>query len=249
MFPGLPATKMAIGSLCGFFLTLPVSQESSAQMIPMASWKRLAPKVQYVGVSESYENTSSSTITTAPFAGNPVTGDLIVCSLAYSNSRTISNVTDGNGNTYVPILDVVMVEDAVINKALYYKENITGGTNRTVTATFSGNTTYREFSCHEFSGLILSGSLDRSGSSGSATNQASISTGPAVAKYTKELVFSFIPTVSTAETAGSGFTPISTQDGNMVEYKIVTAPGNYNITATFSPDTAWDTIYATFRSQ
>ena len=247
MFLGLLGIKKFNGLLLGIFLTFFLPSIAFAQFSPITNWKRLNPKVQYVGKSEGFSFSSGTTLTTTACAANPVSGDLIVCGILYENNRTITSVVDANGNTYTAIQNTTQARDSSVNIALFYKENIVGGAGKTVTITFSGSNTFREMSCHQFSGIVPSGSLDATGTSGSATTTTSITTGPAIANYTKELIFAYVP-VGTTPTAGTGYTSLSTQDGDLCEYKIVTRPGSYNILATLSPAGSWAMVYATFRS-
>lgn len=227
-----------------------VASISQAQVIGITSFKTRKPAASYVQVAENYLSSSSTTLTTAAFAAAPTTGNLIVCALGWDKNFNVSSVADTNSNTYTLATTGTLGScDGTQKYAIYYKENVTGGgSNVKVKATFSGSATVGYLTCHEFSGMVQSGSLDVAGFYTQASAVTSLSLGPAANSYTKELVFTYVGSFQTFNPT-NGFNVVSTINGNSAQYKIVTPPGAVALTGTFLPSSCADMPYAIFKSR
>lgn len=102
-------------------------------------------------------------------------GNLMVCAVVYnSTTSSVSSVTDSAGNSYVKAVGPVTSSSGVLadwRLEIWYKENMNGGSSFSATATFNATyNAYKRISCHEYSGIALSGALDQAaGQSGSSS--------------------------------------------------------------------------------
>ena len=111
-------------------------------------------------VAEKNETTAAVTLTTAAFTNAANPHNLIVVWLWYhSLVQTVSIVTDTGGNVYQravgPTAGAAGGTIAGFQQEIWYAKNINGGTNFTVTATFSPMPAVafeRSINAHEYSG-------------------------------------------------------------------------------------------------
>lgn len=186
-----------------------------------------------------------------PAFGMEVVGeDLMVCWSFYAGAgagATIAGITDSEGNSYAraagPTTGVGSVL-GVYNQEIWYSAGLKGGSNFTITATFSGSFNgEKAISCNEYTGVAAASPMDASASNiGDGANAAT----PQVTTLSaNELVFS-AAIFDTVAAPGSGFTQRSSLRGNVSEDEVVGPAGIHGATFTNS-SMNWITQVVTFR--
>ncbi len=185
-------------------------------------------------VSEKDETTNSITVTTPAFNRNVTSGNLLLVWIWYhSTAQTVASVTDSAGNNYQRAVGPTVGAGglAAFQQEVWFKANVTGGANVTVTATFSSAPAAafeRAISAHEYSGASTTAPVDATSATIGAT--ANASTAP-VAITTARLIFG-AAIFAGAGTAGPGFTQRSSLKSNTTEDGPVTTPGSASATFT-----------------
>ncbi len=116
--------------------------------------------ISFVQVKSAVPSSGSSVA--VPFTAAQTAGNLNVVVVGWNDTtRTVTNVTDSRGNTYVRAVGPTAVSGA-LSQSIYYAKNIVGaaaGAN-TVTVQFSGSAYYPDIRILEYSGLDLTNPLD-----------------------------------------------------------------------------------------
>jgi hypothetical protein len=156
---------------------------------PRAGTATPATKFSWIQSAEGSTSAAGSTIPTGAFTSSNTAGNAIICGIIYdSSAKTVSSVTDSNGNTYTKAVTLASASNGA-SADIWYKSNIAGGTNNVVTATYSGSfTSYKQISCHEYSGILLTSPLDKTATAAHSTDP-NIIVGPVTPSATRELVF------------------------------------------------------------
>lgn len=124
--------------------------------------------------------TTVSTKTCTTTAGIQ-SGDLVVISISFYNAGTtaasISSVSDGT-NSYTLGVIGTPGTSSTASTALYYCQNCTAvSSGATITVNWGANTFGQVIIAARVSGILTSGSLDKTNTSGTTTNSPSVSTG------------------------------------------------------------------------
>jgi len=176
--------------------------------------------------STSYTGSSNS----VSFTSNPASGDLIMVAVEYTGTLAATPVTDTLGNTFTHT-GTAMTSHGSKKTTVYYAKNITGGGADAVTVSFTAATAVSEVYITEYSGINTTSPIDvtanATGSSSGTASASGTTTVPGDIIY----AFCFVDS-SKGCTAGSGFTPRSTANSNLVEDETSTLAGSYTATAT-----------------
>jgi len=170
-----------------------------------------------------------------PFA--QIQGDANILAIGWNDtSASITSVSDYLGNVYH--VAVPTYRSNGMSQAIYYANNITGGTNL-VTVTFNPAAIYVDLRAAEYSGLSLSNVLDAGNSAGGTGTNAN--SGTVTTAFTNELVVGAGMTLGGFSAAGAGFGNeiITEQDGDIMEDKIAAAIGVYPATASLDSSSQW----------
>jgi trimeric autotransporter adhesin len=175
---------------------------------------------------------------------NVANGDASIIGIATGLSATgaISSVTDSQGNTYVR---AGQYAGTLIEVELWYSLNATLDNTTTITVTPAVGTTVWSAVWCVVSGVATTSAFDvtagTSGTSGTSSNSGSTST----TSDANEIIFGLAGQANNRPfSAGSGYTSINqTANTNLaevfLEYKIVSATGSYNATASWDLSSNW----------
>ncbi|MGA9668718.1 MAG: immunoglobulin domain-containing protein, partial [Terracidiphilus sp.] len=151
-----------------------------------------------------------------------------------SNSSSVSSVTDSAGNSYQ--VAVPLATGSALSQTIYYAANINaaGAGSNVVTVKFSSSVPYADIRVLEYSGLVAASPFD-AGASASG-NSSAANSGSAHTTNANDVVIGAGITATTFSAAGSGFTSLglSTPDGDLAEYEVVSTAGSYAATASVS---------------
>jgi YVTN family beta-propeller protein len=199
--------------------------------------------------TNSYAPASPQTTATVVFNSAQVAGDLNVLAVAWYNTTAhVLSVTDTRGNSYA--LAAGPTTQAVAGtQAIYYAANIVAAPagGNSVTVTFDATVPYPDLRIAEYTGIspvnVLDVSVSATGS-GTTSNSGSVTTTNA-----NDLLVgaSYVTTGSTG--AGSGYTArvITSENGSLLEDRVVTSTGSYSATAPMSSGT-WIMQMAAFKA-
>lgn len=205
-------------------------------------------------VQSAQNDAGSVTSATKAFTSNNVAGNLIIVAVRVGATGRTVTITDSR-NTYQP-KDISQVQTTDGHEIfIFHAENIGAGAN-TVQVAISGGAATVRFAIHEYSGLALSGALDRV-NGGQADGATSISSGNVTTTVANELLFGFSgdSTSTTTYTAGASYVlreqiPAPNQTRAASEDRIVSATlvtdASFSIAPT-TPTQNLSAIIATFR--
>src|SRR5690349_172304 len=194
---------------------------------------------------QSPQTTVAVVYTLAQTAGN-----LNVVVVGWNDSTaTVSSVVDSKGNTYA-LAAVPVVQTGTATQAIYYAKNVVAaaaGTN-SVTVTFSVAANFPDIRITEYSGIDPVNALDVSvGAQGTTT--ATSNSGSVTTANGNDLLVSANVVQSSTTGAGAGYTSRGvTQDGDILEDRVVTVTGSYSATATLDRVQPWVMQMVAFRA-
>jgi hypothetical protein len=185
---------------------------------------------------------------------NNTAGNWIGVVVRAGHSGQVFSVSDSRGNTYRQAVLFNQTMDAPIGDtfAIYYAENIAGGSNTvTVSESISGNTL--RFAIFEYSGVATSGSLDTASVAASQGNGTAASSGNATTAAGNLVLGMVMTSQESTYTAGNGFTieeivPAAPNTKFIVEDRIQPTTGALAATATFSPSNSWGAAVVAFKA-
>ena len=201
------------------FLSLPLSTSTAHAAAATPTFKQVRAKEITSGTDNSLAFNSANTA-----------GNLIVVYLVWTNTGSVSSVTDTRGNSYASVgTRKEWGASSNMSSQVFYAKNIAAGAN-TVRATFTtAITSWGDMYIHEYSGIDKGDPLDVSAAAnGTAT---AMNSGSATTTNANDLIFGAGASASTVNQAGTGFTSRSSSFGNRTEDKNVTSVGAYSATA------------------
>jgi chitodextrinase len=175
--------------------------------------------------------TNSGTSLATSFSSKTTAGDLVIVAFDKSGTQT-PTITDTQGNVFAEI-GTELVSPGGARARLYYAKNIKGGAD-TVTVALSKSSNYIEVYLTEYTGANTSTPIDVQ--AGKTGNTGAVTSGNATTTIANEIIYGWCESDATCSPA-SGFTTLSTLDGNLVENKAVTSVGSY--AATGSSNNGW----------
>lgn len=201
--------------------------------------------------STTGSNSVSPTVTTA-FGSAVTSGNLIVLAIGNDSALTgqITSITDTGGNTYTgPVFDTVNTATL----AMYYAQNVTGGSSFQVTVNWNEAATgLVVVVAQEFSGVATSSSKDvHSSATGASTTPDSGTTGTTA--QANELVVGAVcyGGLITTTSLGSGYTNLGKIDianaGTGQESKVVSSVGTQSATFGLAASRSWIAGVVTFK--
>lgn len=209
-------------------------------------------RVQGTGV----RRVSNETAPTKAFGSNVTAGNhIIVLVEGWSNPAwQAGDVTDSLGNTYQ--LAIAKNDFNVNDCAIYYAENITGGACTLTVNPAAVAGWYGAYAAVEHSGLLTSGSLDKTQTN--ADSARPVSTGSTGTLTQANEVVAAVMTIAATQTTmtidNAGFTEefeeldFSGHNPGEGDSKIVAATTAVNVSWTISPtDAVWSACIATFK--
>jgi hypothetical protein len=200
--------------------------------------------VQRVG-----KDAGSTASTTLSFPSANTAGNWIGVVVRAGTADQVITVTDTNGNQYRRAVQFNVTLDD-ITLAIFYAENIKGGTN-TVRVVDSRSGTLR-LAILEYAGIAAANSLDVTAAA--QGTGATASTGSATTTGSGRLLLGAIMTASpTTITAGNGFTlrtavPANPNAKLAVEDRVDTSSSSVAATAGLGSTDAWGAVLAVFRA-
>lgn len=184
---------------------------------------------------------TSGTVTGA-FGSNVTGGNLLIVPLNSQNGATVTSVNDTVGTPYSLAINA---DGSTGFGAIYFGKAAASGAN-TVTVVYASNVGNTVLGLFEFSGNASSSPLDKTAESHQTVSSTSITSGnTATTTNANELLFGFI-TNCNGSAGEAGWTAVVTGNGDIFEYKIVSATGAYAATGTNSPTFTYDAMIATF---
>lgn len=169
--------------------------------------------IAYLGGGGLTDDTSAATIA-ASFSPTVSSGSLLVAAISWSlgggGTGTVSSVTDSAGNTWT-LLSQASDTTNTQGLQLAYAMNATAGAT-TVTATFSGSTSFRRITLAEYSGVATASALDTSAVKNNGVNTTAandVTVGPITTTAAGDLIVCGVMDTANGtntQTAGTGFT-------------------------------------------
>jgi hypothetical protein len=220
-----------------------------ALLLACISGRALAAPIAFVQ-SNSATPQSPQTTVTVTYTAAQTLGNLNIVVVGWNDSTaTVSTVTDSRGNAYA-VAAAPVVQSGTASQAIYYAKNISpaAAAANTVTVTFSVAAAFADIRIAEYSGLDTVNPLD--GSFGAQGSTTSISdSGPVTTTSANDLLVGANLVQSTTTGAGAGYTNRTiTQDGDILEDRIVTVTGSYNATAALDRVQPWIMQIVAFRT-
>ncbi len=198
--------------------------------------------------SNSAPNTLQHSLSSvaATFSLPQTAGNLNVVVVGWGDvTSLVSTVKDSMGNVYTQAGGTVT--GSGLRQAIFFAKSIAGGSNNTVTATFSQVATYPDIRILEYSGLDPSNPLDAT-ATGVGTGTVATTAG-ANTSAANELIFGAGNNGDGFSGAGSGFTSrMIDYYGNLAEDKTVSSTGSYSVSAPLKKSTVWVMQMATFKA-
>ena len=183
---------------------------------------------------------------TVPFTSAQVAGHLNYVAIGWIGIHTILSVTDTQGNTYVPATKVI-TGPVNYQQVILYAKNIAASPSNAVTVKFDSPTLNLDVRIAEYSGLSTTNAFDVAVSAtgtGTSTSSGSVTTTNA-----NDFLVASNKVDDYTTAAGSGYTnELITADGDIVEFRNVTATGSYTATATQGNPNPWIMQLAAFRA-
>lgn len=109
-----------------------------------------SPKIFYNSASHDQTTSGTTSVVTMP---TTTTGNTLWCAAFWNSTIATATVSDVANGTYTAVDSPVSILGATYQTQSFYKINIVGATNPSVTLTTSGSTTDRGLACHEVSGV------------------------------------------------------------------------------------------------
>jgi uncharacterized repeat protein (TIGR01451 family) len=221
----------------------PYSNVSAATTLPAPAGISL---VQSRGLDAGSAASASLAFPTTNTAGNWIA--VAIRSVPSSHALT---VTDTRGNTYRQAIRLNETVDGMA-VALYYAENVGGGSNTVTVSRPSPGGTLR-FAILEYSGLALTGSLDRT--TAAQGTSATPSSGSVTPMSSGGLVIGVVATAHERTfTAGGGHVigetvPAAPYGKLIVQYRTLTTANPLSSGATLNASDHWGAVVAVFRAR
>lgn len=218
-------------------------------LLAAALGQAAAASIAFVQSNSATPQASQATVTITYTLAQTL-GNLNVVVVGWNDSSaTVSSVADSSGNLYA-LAAAPVVQASTASQAIYYAKNIAGaaaGAN-TVTVTFNVAARFPDIRIAEYSGLDTVNPLDvAAGTQGSST--ATSDSGLASTTNSNDLLIGANVVQSTTTAAGTGFTSRGiTQDGDILEDRVVTVTGSYNATASLDKVQPWIMQIVAFRA-
>jgi hypothetical protein len=176
-------------------------------------------------------------------------GDLVVVAIGTEDATSsVATVTDSSGNAYALALGPTRL-GVDLSQSIYYAKNVNaaaGGAN-SVTVTFVEPANVPDLRVLEYSGLDPAAPLDGT-ASGTGNSAGPATTTAVTTKTARELLFAAGMTSDAYAGAGTGFSErLITNDGDVVEDRVVAATGSYSATAPLNISAEWLLQLVTFR--
>lgn len=168
-------------------------------------------------------NATAGTTLALAYGSNVTAGNRLIAVCIWSGGGTevmTCAVTDSQGNTWAGVAGSLATALSPSSRIQIFHAQASAAAADTATMTVSGTAAERVIMLGEFSGL--SGSLGASPLS--ATGTASNPTANITLDATTSLIVGGLFTAGTGA-AGSGYTLLSSQDGNIGEYRLPGGPG------------------------
>ena len=156
-----------------------------------------------------WDNTGDSDVATASWSLSA--GDFVaVCVRWAASTATISTVTDTASNTYADSGAGRVQVDGVTDSwtQLFYAYNTSANASNVVTVTFSGTAGYQAVIASEYSGVQTSADPKDVGNTGTANNQASVTSGSFTPSVANEVAIACVSKNGSTSTitAGTNYT-------------------------------------------
>jgi len=187
----------------------------------------------------------------AAYPGTQTAGNLNVVVVGWNDTTAqVSSVKDTAGNVYqLAVGPTTLSAAGGFTQSIYYVKNIASSGTNTVTVTFSQTAHYPDVRILEYSGINNTNPVDVVTAQ---TQSASTTSTSGVVATTNPLDLLVAANSIQSVTVGADATFTervhSSPDGNIVEDRVVTAPGLYSASATLNGVGAWVMQMVAFRA-
>jgi hypothetical protein len=188
-------------------------------------------------VQSNYATPQSSTASlSVPFTGAQTAGDLNVVVIGWNDAtQAVQSVKDSSGNVYVSAVGPTVLPGQ-LTQSIYYAKNIVaaGAGANAVTVTFNGAAAFPDVRVAEYRGLDAVSPFD--GAIGATGNSTTSDSGMLTTTSPSDLLVGANIVTAMTIAAGNGYTSraITSPDADILEDRVVTAPGSYNANASLS---------------
>jgi hypothetical protein len=214
-----------------------------ALMVSTPAWasiNRVQSKANFSG---------SGTSCQAQFTVNATTtaNDSVVVWTAWkpSSGAPTASVADTQGNSYSLALASTEQPTSGVYSQIFFASGIKGGTQDTVTVSYSGSTSSCVIVIVEYSGILTTSALDATVANTGASS--SLTSGLATPTSSNKLVFGAGTTDTGAVSAGSGYGTIQSSGGYIAEDSVLISNAQQQATAGSTSSGNWVMQLATFR--
>jgi hypothetical protein len=176
------------------------------------------------------------------FPSNVTTGDFLIVTGTAATPREAISISDTAGNAFVPAMSAVADSAQDVTAYIWYVTNAIGGPD-TITLNPVGGPDAMEIHISEWSGINASSPLDQTSYATGVGTQ--ITSGVKTTTQNGELIFGYTFSNQNSS-AGTGFTGLSSVDGDLDEYQVQTFAGNVAATWTQTSD-AWLGMMVAFK--
>jgi hypothetical protein len=176
------------------------------------------------------------------FPSNVTSGNFLVVTGTAATPHETITISDTVGNTFVPAMSAVVDPAQDVTAYLWFVTNAIGGPD-TITLNPVGGPDAMEIHISEWSGINTSSPLDQTTYATGVGTQ--ITSGAKATTQNGELVFGYTFSNQNSS-AGTGFTGLSSTNGDLDEYQVQTFAGSVAATWTQASD-AWLGMMATFK--
>ncbi len=227
-----------------------------AGILVAIGWLSLAAPQAMGGVTlvqHTSKDAGSSSSASLAFPANNTAGHWIGVVIRAGHSSQVLTVSDTRGNTYKQAVQFNQTLDVPNGEtlAIYYAENISGGSNTITVSESLANNTLR-FAILEYSGLAISNSIDvTTAAQGSGTT---LNSGTATTTVGGDLILGEVATASGVTfTAGSGYTieervPAAPNTKMIAEDAVQATAGPVSVGAALSPSENGGALLAAFKA-
>ena len=184
---------------------------------------------------------STGTTTNKAYTSSTTAGHLLIGIVISYNASDTPVITDSQTNTWSTAATFSGSPVLTMKMTIFYLANCPGGAD-TVTGSWASSAG-GELHIAEFAGAAASSPLDQTGD-GSNASGPTATTSSMTPSVNGELIVGYCGIIATGS-IGSGWTLITSQDGDLSEFKIQTTATP--VQATWNSSSGWAAIGATFK--
>jgi hypothetical protein len=179
-------------------------------------------------------------------AVTPHSSVIVAVDLTQEGNQTLTSVADSMGSTYTTLGGPYVASFSGTAYAFYLAAafDVVGAPSVDVTVTLSAATDGAEVFVQEYAGVGSFGAAVFNSGNQPAAMTDGMTAGPLTTTTAGEMLFGYGASNNTA--SGAQFAPRFTFDDNVIEDRLVSTPGSYNVTATKNGTGSWSLLAASF---